>query len=245
VDDLTQAEKPAVRPIPPAALLSDDSPLRALPTQLDRRQVVVLNGIGTSIDMTEVAYRQLQAVLREHNRVDGQGPGRPATIHALTTAWTIIDTANRLRTLVGHLPGLKHGPAVESLMMTLKQVVPLRNAIQHLDGEIDRLPADGRPIWGSISWANFESPEAKRGQVGLLVPSTLGPDFTTPLVNPVGRTFEIPIGLVELTAAGSTVSLSDVADAVRRFGGRLERAAAAALPSDKIGVLATFDLPID
>jgi hypothetical protein len=59
---------------------------------------------------------------------------------------------------------------------------------------------------------------------------------------------ELPIGLVELTAAGETVCLSEVVAAVHRFAGRLERAAAAAfsvLPTDEIGVQARFDLPVD
>jgi hypothetical protein len=66
-------------------------------------------------------------------------------------------------------------------------------------------------------------------------------------VNPAGKTVEIPIGLVTLSAAGETVCLSDIVFAVRRFAGRLERAAAAAFSAlpDSLGVEARFDLPVD
>jgi hypothetical protein len=68
-----------------------------------------------------------------------------------------------------------------------------------------------------------------------------------PLVNPLGKRVEVPIGLVTLSAAGESLCLSDVVAAVWRFGGRLERAAGAAFSSlpGTLGALARFDLPLD
>jgi hypothetical protein len=68
-----------------------------------------------------------------------------------------------------------------------------------------------------------------------------------PLVNPLGKRFEIPISLVTLSAAGETVCLSDVVSAVRRFAARLESATAAAFSAlpDTLGAQAKFDLPVN
>lgn len=233
----------------PAILLADDSPLRALPLNLDRAQMLLLDGISTSIDMTIVAYRQLQAALLEHVKATDQGTSsRAATVVAVMNAWTVVDVVHRLRLLVRRLRGLRHGPAVRVFLNTAQLVEPLRHAVQHLDGQIERLLHNGRPIWGSISWAYMESPDAKEFRTLLLMPGTLGPRFKLPIVNPAGREMEVPIGLVTLTAAeGQDVCLSDIVPAVRLFGIRLERAAAAAFSAlpDSTGAQARFDLPVD
>jgi hypothetical protein len=64
------------------------------------------------------------------------------------------------------------------------------------------------------------SPDAKRLSVGLLMPGTLAPAHGVPVVNPLGREIEIPVGLATLTAAGVTVCLSHVVATVERFSCR-------------------------
>ena len=235
-------------PVPPAALLAHDSPLRALPLHLDRSQMLVLDGITTSIDMTTVAYRQLQTALLDHGEATDPTGRRVATVFAVMSAWTIVDAVHRLGVLVPRLRNLPRRPAVRAFLKVAEQVEPLRHAVQHLGGEIPRLLSDGRPIWGAIAWVHVASPDADQWTSNLLMPGTLGPKFKLPVVNAAGRTMEVPIGLVTLTAAeGQDVCLSEVVSSVRRFGGRLERAAAAAfsvLP-ERVGSLAKFDLSAD
>jgi hypothetical protein len=234
-------------PIPPAVLLSNDSPLRRLPTALHRRQQLALDGISMSADMTALSYQQLQAALWLHSKAIDQTTSRLAAVHAVTNAWAIIDAAHRVRVLVRKLPGLKRGPAVVSFLKIAEQVEPLRNAVQHLDGAIEELLANGRPVWGVLSWVNVDSPDAKRFSVRALLPGTMAPTSAS-VVNPMGRAVEIPIGLVTLEAAEMTVCLSDVVQAVERFTGRLERAAGATFPTIPEGaanVVAKLELPVD
>jgi hypothetical protein len=211
------AEEPAVNTAgatPPAVWLDDRSPLRALPLNLDRRQLLLLDGIGMSIDMAVLAYRQLQAALHEHMRRNGPTTDRLTTVHAVMDAWTVIDATNRLRVLVQKLTrhGLKRGSAIHSFLRSVEPVLPLRNAVQHLDGQIEQMIGGGQPVWGSLSWANVESPDAPSFQVGLLMPGPIVPPYELPVVNPLGRHVEIPIGLVTLTSAGVTVCLRACAD---------------------------------
>jgi hypothetical protein len=102
-------------------------------------------------------------------------------------------------------------------------------------------------VWGSLSWAYVESREVRTIRVGLLMPGAARAPMELPLVNPLGKRIEIPIGLVTLSAAGESVCLSDIVAAVWRFGGRLERAAAAAFAAlpDTLGAQARFDLTPD
>jgi hypothetical protein len=128
------------------------------------------------------------------------------------------------------------------------QVEAPRNAVQHLDGEIEELLDSGRPAWGSLSWVNMTAPDAKRLSVGLLLPGTLAPTHGVPVVNLLGREIEMPVGLATLTAAGVTVCLSQVVAAVERFSGPLERGAEAAfatIPAGASNVTARRNLPMD
>ena len=92
------------------------------------------------------------------------------------------------------------------------------------------------------------APDAKRLSVGLLLPGTSAPTHGVPVVNPLGREIELPIGLATLTAAGVTVCLSHVVAAVERFSGRLEGPAAAAfaaIPADAREFAVRLYLPVD
>jgi hypothetical protein len=239
---------PAAARVPPAIVFADSSPLRRLPGNLNVAQMMVLDGISTSIEVTVIAYRDLQVALLDfHRAADQHTTNRPATVRAVMSAWTVIDAAHRLGLLVPKLRGLKHGPAVRSLLKAVEPVEPFRHLVQHLDREIGRLLTDRQPIWGSLSWAYVESADAKTIRIGLLMPGAARAPLELPMVNTAGRQIEIPIGLVTLAAGGKTLSLSEVAYAVSRFGVRLERAAKAAFSEfpDAIGSEARFDLPID
>jgi hypothetical protein len=211
--------------------------------------MLALDGISTSIDTTTVAYRQLQAALLDHDEATEPDHRRAATVVGVMSAWAVVDAVHRLGVLVPRLRNLRRGPAIRAFLQTTEQVEPLRNVVQHLGGEIPRLLQDGRPIWGSLSWVHVESLDARKFQVRLLIPGTLGPEAVSlPVMNPLGREVEIPIGLVTLTAGeGQDVCLSEVVLSVRRFSSRLERAAAAAFSAlpEAVGSQARFDLPID
>jgi hypothetical protein len=223
--------------------------LYAMPANLHIAQMLILDGISTSIDAINIAYRNLQATLLEFNRSMDQHrpPSRTVTVPAVMNAWAVVDAAYRLGLIVPRLRGLKHGPAVKSLLKSVAPVEPFRHVVQHLDANIPQLLTDCQPVWGSLSWAYVDSPQAGTIRVGVLMPGAARAPLNLPLVNPLGKRFEIPISLVTLSAAGETVCLSDVVSAVRRLGVRLERATVAAFSAlpDTLGAQAKFDLSVN
>lgn len=118
--------------------------------------------------------------------------------------------------------------------------------MQHLEGAIEELLENGRPVRGVLSWVNADSPDAKHFSVlGLLSGTTASTSAS--MVNPMGRVVEIPIGLGHVGSGGND-GLRDVVEAVRRIAGRLERAAGATFPTTPEGgvnVVTRFDLSID
>jgi hypothetical protein len=223
------------------------------PEFLPRRQVLYLDAIEESFGMASLAYERLRESLVAWMSVpepaEGSAAPPPDAMSRLGSAilldaWSLVDVFNRLRVLVDSMPGLKKSsPGVKSFLHSLGPIENLRNAVQHLYGEVPKIVDTGHPIWGSLSWA---VPPVQPGDVlraAAFVPGTLAPVKGIPVVNPVGRYCEPPVGLIELTAAGTTVSVSEMMAAVLRFGDRLERATRAAFaepPGKGSGIV--FDL---
>src|SRR6266540_3224361 len=149
-----------------STMLDQDSPLHRLPAGLRRRQKLMLDGIGISIDMATMSYARLQASLLAWTQGVVQGQPQPTAGAALIMmdAWMIIDAVNRLRALVAATRGLKRGPAVVSFNRSVEGVETLRNAVQHMIGEVEELEKNGHPLWGSLSWNYLESPATGTGR---------------------------------------------------------------------------------
>jgi hypothetical protein len=108
---------------------------------------LALDGISVSVDMTMVAYWQLRVALWLHGKASERATSWPLVLQAITAAWAIVDDVHRIGVLVRRLPGLKRGPAVTALLKAADQVEAPRNAVQHLDGEIEELLDSGRSVW--------------------------------------------------------------------------------------------------
>jgi hypothetical protein len=250
-DERRQDAHPAAgSPIQSILLLSDDSPLEKQTVALHRRQVLFLDGITLSMDAAMLAYRRLQLGLAAHlEQHERQAPSsRALQVQIVMDAWSVVDSVNRLRVLVQGMPGLKRGPAVVSFLKDIGPIETLRNAVQHLYGEVDKIHEDGRPLWGSLSWVRPPAPDTKEGSISWFVPGTLAVTNDLPPVTLAGKSIEYPVGYIQLRAAGETVCLSDAMASVQRFAGRFERAAASAfsvVPEGATNFYATFVLPVD
>lgn len=83
-------------------IISDGSPLRRLPSELDRRQALFLDGIRYSVEMADLAYTRLRQTL--FNLAEQRGSGTSLDhwlfVSAVQDAWSLIDSLHRLRGLL-------------------------------------------------------------------------------------------------------------------------------------------------
>ena len=198
-----------------------------------RRQELFLDGIEFSIDMGEIAYQRLLAALVAHSArsAGGKSVNRLFTAAIFLEAWSLVDIVNRLRVLIQHTPGLKRTPAIVSFLKQTEEILGLRNFIQHLNTEAPEVARAGYPIWGSLSWVWGTVEEVERGEfaIMLLIPGRLARSEGHPMVNPVGKKISPPVDMITLTAAGETVNLSHIRDALCQFRGRFDIAVKRAL----------------
>ena len=166
--------------------------------------------------MAQISYRRLQSTLAPDNAVERSAA--PAL-----DAWAVVDTLNRLRALINQLPGRRsNSPGLRIITSALKPVEALRHAVQHMDGEIHRVSATSLPLWGAIAWVQQGSGDALRSRM-ILLGVQLG-SMNVPAITPFGKEIESPGGPIELTAASTTISLTDLVKASVTFGRRLAQA---------------------
>jgi hypothetical protein len=183
-------------------VLAEDHPLKLLPSALDPQQLKILNGLRYAFDMADVSYRRLLVGLGLYG-TGGDKQGDLMT-HVLVDAWGFVDSVDRLRDIAEHgLGGLADDSEAE-----LRPYRVIRNHVQHLR---ERLldPKQALMVeWGTLSWFVLED-ELGNGTIHAIVPGAMSKRPNVPLVNPAGRMLHGDLDLVQLSAFGDTVNLSD------------------------------------
>jgi hypothetical protein len=193
-------------------LISKDSPIRRPPAEFSRRQVLILDGIRYAAEMAQIAYERLDA----HLQGIAASPSEPRvrdTAAAMRDAWSIVDSAHRLRDLVANLPGLPHSLWKRLLQERTEDVAELRDCVQHQLERIDDLISNGGQMWGYLSWAEVRNAR----HTGTWFMMTAGSDYVGDqwlFVGPAVLPFEVPTGRVRLNAFGRQVYLGRTVQAL-------------------------------
>jgi hypothetical protein len=206
-------------------LIDKDSVLRRLPLALDKRQLRTFDAIRLSIEMYDVAYQSILGLVNQVDR-DEKIVAKSHTLYPLIFlhAWSMVDSANRLRLLLTHLPGVSRGPHFEANFRKLIPFENMRNPIQHLNKEILVRSKDpnAEPILGSLSWSKIIETKPLKILAFLLLPGTLEKQAGRPLENPASKSFHGQVDHVELSAYGETISLSDAYYAISNLAKIIE-----------------------
>lgn len=190
-----------------------------------------------------MAYRRLNHVLGELGDTFGSESseikvGRDAYTSILLDAWTIVDTAWRLKRFLldtrlprpaGSTIANAHDqtPAplrVDAFNVAITGLKKLRDGFQHLDNQVTETAAAHQPIWGIVNWATWY-PETRTVHSCCLVqgvPGTGTASFN--LINPVGKAFHSAVDHVTLTAFDVSADLSEIYRTICDLTCQLERA---------------------
>lgn len=207
-------------------MLAIDSPLLQLPTSLNRKQAVFLDGVRHAAEIMALAHHRLRTTLTElvSEHVNGKA-GHHLFTPAFLDAWVIVDAIDRLRSLLRNLPGLtfKAPPAGQTDFFVVTEVVrKIRNVADHIHSRVDHVVAKKGTALGTLSWYTVLDVEKHIGISCLLVPGT-ALDTMSELLNPAGRSLQLPTGLITLAAGEYKVCLSDVVTATVQAVEQLEK----------------------
>lgn len=201
-------------------LVPEDSPLRRLPSALNSRQRLYLDGIRYSLEMIDIAYERLREMLLRLTMLEDEMPPPPGEFAtALLDAWSVVDSSLRLHNLLTQLPGFrKSQPETQLIIGKLAATEQLRHGVQHLDGELRDSINANRPAWGWLTWLAVPDPAARPSIFYrcLLLPGSITSEMTSP---PIRAAADIspPVGTIRLHAYGHEVSLSDVYDGLGSY----------------------------
>ena len=211
------------------AMVAEHSPLNDVPEVMPERQKLFYDALVFSFETIDRAYRILQGTLAEYTLAgqEGEAESRKQQLRrtdALITAWSLVDGLHRLSKLVSATPGLRHGPAFESIMRKLAQAEELRHEMQHLEECIPRIEVSATPLWGYLTWATVVDAGACKLATTALFPGRVHVGEYR-LLNPVGKDIEAPADWISLWAADDELELSVQHRAVAQFADRFERGA--------------------
>ena len=191
-------------------LLANESPLKNLPSILDKRQALLFDGLAHAVDIVGTAYSRLRSTLHEISEVGRAEPEPNASVYL--DSWSCIDAIDRFRSLLkgykggGIIP--KDDPAFEAFLTATEPVRKLRNVTDHVAARLDQLVSQNASVMGEISWIS-QGEEAKL-HTWYIRPGVFKDQLKFKLLLPhAGAVIEMPTGFIHLTAGGLEVNLSD------------------------------------
>jgi hypothetical protein len=205
-------------------IIESESPLRRLPSQLNPRQILFLDGIRYSIEMADLAFMRLKQTLFQLSSVyDKKDLNHLAFVSAIQDGWSIIDYVHRLRRLLKQCPGIKQkSPGMILFFKATEAVESLRNIVQHLETEIYNFINNNFAIWGEIIWIYVPNPSINLVHSCSIIAGTLFRNMNFQMINLAGKSLLPPIDLITLIAAGNNICLSDVMEKIETLTKKIE-----------------------
>ncbi len=135
-------------------------------------------------------------------------------------AWSVIDSVRRLRKLLESAL-LRNRAEVRSFLAAPKSIKGLRDAVQHINEQIESLANSNLPTWGALAWMVGNLPTDKRAWCFVMVPGAVREGQEHLFLKPAGD-IRLPVDRLTLTAHEIEVSLSLLMDSVESLTRFLE-----------------------
>jgi hypothetical protein len=127
-------------------ILSENSPFKLLPIQMDGYQLLIFDAIRITFEMIESDYNVLEEKL---HHLSQQNTIKENTSQVFGHAWAIVDHTSRLIKLFQKLPSQSNHEILDKIL----PVNAFRNTIQHLHERIDESMIENRsPFYGILVW---------------------------------------------------------------------------------------------
>lgn len=216
-------------------MLENDSILRNLPKNLDRKQILFLDGIRHAVELMNFSYVRLETTL---SALADEGGGESAEGIFTTPfldAWAIVDSIYRLGGLLKLMPGLNFEPLDEGRIGFFERMQPirkLRNVSDHLAERMDYVIAKNGTALGVLSW--FTPAKNKKNTIRscVILPGSLrshSPVYEQPVGIPNGNKSD----QITLAAGEYSANLTDAVIDVNKKISQIEEALKRAFENNK------------
>lgn len=202
-----------------AMLVSEDSYLRRLPVGLHPENRLRMDAIVVASDIVSQCYQDLSKLGAEIGATFGEiGPLQRAAF--IGFAWSIVDQLHAVRQLVTPPRGIPAGPATQRFLDAAEPATLLRNKMDHLRNNLSNLSAkkgERYPLFGAISYVLSNTDPQSGGLLMTVSSGALHGGDLFPAVNPAGRSYSTPVGLLQLNAFDFTFEFSPALAALQDY----------------------------
>lgn len=212
-------------------MLSENSILRRIPSTLDPKQILFIDGIRHSVEMIDLAYSRLRKSLT-HLALSQITPDdlRQMSTHVFLDAWAMVDAIDRFRMLYSQMPGMTavHSePKIKPLNEVTQPFRELRNVADHLSQRADFVVSRNGSALGVLTWITGFEINPTAIWLCTLRPGTIKtvPEFRQ---ESILTTIDWPTDQISLSAGGFEGNLSTVLPhiklRIKHFESQLENA---------------------
>ena len=200
-------------------MLSNNSPLRRVPANINPKQALFIDGIRHAVEIMDLAYHRLKETLTKTAlEPPTSNEIRKLSPHVFLDVWAIIDAIDRFRMLYLQMPGIEFGaqqPGIESLKSVTQPFRDLRNVADHLSQRADFVVARGGAALGTLTWITGFQLDPLSIWFCTLRPGTLRifPEFRK---EPLYTKIDWPTDCICLTAGGYEANLSEIRPHIKR-----------------------------
>jgi len=195
-------------------LISEKSALSKIYKISDENTKFSIEALVIVIKMIDVSYSRLVSLLERYEKAISE--------EVFMQNWLVIGNLNRLRCLIGQVPGIKKNePWFQLFLRKIRDVENPRNLIEHYDKQLRELILKVRPTLGYISWLGLGKEKefySKLTSIGI-IRKYKGLE----LVNPVGKSMRFKIDHVTYFLGDAKLNISNLYYDLAKFTQNLEK----------------------
>ena len=181
-------------------------------------------GVRFSIEMEDVSYSRLQQTLLE--LTNSTEPPHQDVARALGDAWSIIDSAHRLKGIIQQTPGIVNkdkSPSIRQLLRDKAEAIDkLRNVFQHLNQDVMERIHCNWPLFGILHWLRT-NPDGTSWKMCSLMGGALVDGIRPLMIVENRKIYKAELGIIDLQTEKATVSIIELMESIGRIAGDLER----------------------
>ena len=195
-------------------LISENSALSKIYKKIsDENTKFSIEALVIVIKMIDVSYTRLVSLLERYEKAISE--------EVFMQNWLVIGNLNRLRCLIGQVPGIKKNePWFQSFSRKMRDAEKPRHLIEHYDKQLRDLILKVRPLLGHISWLILGI--NKKLSTKLILPGIIRGYKGLELVNPAGKSMRFKIDHVTYSLGDEKLNISNLYYALAKFTQNLE-----------------------
>lgn len=196
-------------------LISEKSALSKIYEKISDENIKFsIEALTIVIRMINVSYSRLVSLLERYERSISE--------EVFMQNWLVIGNLNRLRCLIGQLPGIKKNePWFQLFFKKIRDVENPRNLIEHYDKQLRELILKVRPTLGYICWLGLGKEKefySKLASIGIIRKYK-----NLEMINPAGKIMRFKIDHVTYFLGDAKLNISNFYYDLAKFTQNLER----------------------